>query len=559
MAASIAQAAALMLMSLVSVRAQVAPIRGGGVFGGQLRVPIASAPQTFNPVFGTDASAKLIASLTQADLMHINPRTLAVEPALATAVEHRTPTRWIVHLRRGVRFSDGEPFTAQDVAFSFRVYTDEKLDPPGRELLTVNGKPITCKVVDETTVEMDLPAPLAVGDRVFDSVWMLPRHKLASAYEAGKFEHAWDSGTALGELTGLGPFRVAGLQPGQEIRLERNPQFWRSDAQGRRLPFLDSIVLPEIADSNLRLTMFLRGQLDGLPQINSGDAARLGRLDCCRVLDAGAGLNPEMLVLNQAPGGDAARDWFREVLFRRAISLAVDRDNLVRNVYGGKARALASLTSPSAGQWVDPTPPPRQNLEQARRLLQQAGFQWRAGRWYDHAGHAVEFSLIYPSSNADRGRIAVFLQEDLRKLGIAVQVTPLDFNSYLDRLAHRRDFQAALLGLSIPDADPNVEGSEWSLDGGAHFWNLAPQHPSAWGRQLDTLFRRQLTSTDPEQRRRDYAALQAIEREQLPFIPLVAPDILAAARRTLQGAQAALLPPHLLWNADRLYWPVANH
>jgi ABC-type transport system substrate-binding protein len=113
--------------------------------------------------------------------------------------------------------------------------------------------------------------------------------------------------------------------------------------------------------------------------------------------------------------------------------------------------------------------------------------------------------------------------------------------------------------LSIPDADPNVEGSEWSLDGGAHFWNLAPQHPSAWGRQLDTLFRRQLTSTDPEQRRRDYAALQAIEREQLPFIPLVAPDILAAARRTLQGAQAALLPPHLLWNADRLYWPVANH
>src|SRR6185312_3571809 len=230
-AASIAQAAALMLMSLVSLRAQVAPIRGGGVFGGELRVPIASAPQTFNPVFGTDASAKLIASLTQADLMHINPRTLAVEPALATAVEHRTPTRWIVHLRHGVRFSDGEPFTAQDVAFSFRVYTDEKLDPPGRELLTVNGKPITCKVVDETTVEMDLPAPLAVGDRVFDSVWMLPRHKLASAYEAGKFEHAWDSGTALGELTGLGPFRVAGLQPGQEIRLERNPQFWRSDAQ----------------------------------------------------------------------------------------------------------------------------------------------------------------------------------------------------------------------------------------------------------------------------------------------------------------------------------------
>lgn len=544
----------LVLILVASLQGQVARVDVSGNFGGRLTVPVASPPQTLNPLFGTDATAKLIASVTQADLMHINPRTLQVEAALATTVEHRTATRWIVHLRRGVRFSDGAPFTSQDVAFSFEVYTDPKLDPPGRELLTVKGKPIVCKVLDGDTVELDLPAPLAVGDRVFDSVWMLPRHKLLALYQAGQLEHAWEMGVAPDSLAGLGPFRIAGIQPGRQIQLERNPHYWRSDSHGRLLPFLDAIELPEVSDPNLRLTLFLRGQVDGLEQINSSDAARLGRLACCRVLDAGPGLNPEMLVLNQTPGPEPARAWFRDARFRRAISLALDRGNLVRNVYGGKARPLASLTSPSAGVWADPTRPPRQNLVEARALLTLAGFVWRQDRWYDAAGHAVSFSLLYPSSNADRGRMAVFLQEDLRKLGIAVQVTPLDFNSYFDRLAHRRDFEAALLGLSMPDADPNVEGSEWSLDGGAHLWNLQPQHPTAWGAQLDQLFRQQLTATDAAARLRDYRRMQAIEREQLPFIPLVAPDVLAAARRGLQGAEAALLPPHLLWNADRLYW-----
>src|SRR6185312_12648609 len=91
--ASIAQAAVLVLMFVASLRGQVARVDVSGNFGGRLTVPVASPPQTLNPLFGTDATAKLIASLTQADLMHINPRTLQVEAALATTVEHRTATR----------------------------------------------------------------------------------------------------------------------------------------------------------------------------------------------------------------------------------------------------------------------------------------------------------------------------------------------------------------------------------------------------------------------------------------------------------------------------------
>ncbi|MGH9477248.1 MAG: ABC transporter substrate-binding protein [Terriglobales bacterium] len=525
-----------------------------GQAGGTLSVPLASSPQTFNPVLATDNASQELASLTMADLMHINPHTLQVEPALATSVVHRSPTVWIVHLRQGVRFSDGVPFTAADVAFSFRVYTDPKLDAPGRALLIAHGQPVRCKILNPSTVELDLPAPMAVGDRLLDSVWMLPRHLLLASYHSGHFAAAWPLGTPPAAMAGLGAFQITHFESGLALELGPNPNYWRTDRNHHRLPYLNRLQLRILQDANLRITLFARGQLDGLSRLDSSDYAHLHGNPCCRLYDAGAGLNPEMLVLNQTPGPQPARSWFREPRFRQAVSFAIDRENLIRNVYDGKASALASLTSPSEGRWADPTPPARQNLPRARTLLRACGFSWRGTQLLDAHGRPVAFSLITPAGNAARGQIAVYIQADLRRLGMEVAVTPLPFNSYLDRLAHRRDFGAALLGISIPDADPNVESSEWTLGGGGHFWNLDPAHPQPWAVALDRWFQRQLTSTDPAARLDDYRRIQAIEREQLPMIPLVAPDILVAARPDLQGVEPALLPPHLLWNADRLWW-----
>ncbi len=544
----------LILGFAAPARGQMERMAVNGRPGGQLVIPLAASPQTFNPVLATDNASQLLASLTMADLMHINPRTLQVEPALATSVVHRSPTVWIIHLRQGVKFSDGVPFTARDVAFSFQVYTDPKLDAPGRQLLMAHGQPVRCRVLNPSTVELDLPAPMAVGNRLLDSVWMLPRHLLLGAYRAGRLSQAWALGTPAAAMAGLGAFRLAHFQPGREIVLAPNPHFWREDQQHRRLPYLHQLQLRILTSASLRMTLFVRGDLDGLPQLQSSDYARLQGNRCCRLLDGGAGLNPEVLVLNQTPGPEAARTWFRKRDFRQAVSLAIARVNLVRNVYAGKASALASLTSPSEGRWADPTPAPHQNLAQARALLRQSGFVLQRGQLRDAQGRAVAFSLIYPAENATRGKIAVFLQADLRHLGMRVAVTPLPFASYLDRLAHRRDFDAALLGLSIPDADPNVESPEWTLDGGAHFWNLRPAHPAPWASALDAWFHRQLTSTNPRQRLADYRRIQQIERRELPMIPLVAPDVLAAVRPGLEGAAAAILPPHLLWNAAQLWW-----
>lgn len=547
------------LLAAGSAAAQVLIRPGQGKPGGVITIPESSAPLTFNPLLGQDNVSRLAANLTMADLMHINAATEQVEPALALRVVHETPLRWRVQLRRGVRFSDGAPLTAADVVFSFMAYTDPKLAAPQRDLLTLNGRPIRAREIDPATVEIDLPSPYAVGDRLFDSLWILPRHKLEAAYRAGKLGDAWSLGTPPGDLVGLGPFAMASFQPGRALILKRNAYFWQRDQSGRALPYLDEIHLGIVPDPNLQATLFLRRQVDGLETLRTEDLPLLEQNACCRVLDGGPSLQPEVMVFNLNEGipdaGLRARQqWFANPGFRQGVSAAIDRANLVAHVFAGRAAELDTLTSPSERFWADTQPAAPVNDALARRDFLAAGFRYHGDTLVDAQGRPVAFSLILPATNAQRQRIAVFLQEDLRRVGIAVSVAPLDFNSYVDRLLHRRDYDAALLGLFFPDADPNVEGAIWSLDGGLHVWDLHPRHPTPWALELDRLFHRQITALDQRQRRRIYRQMQAIERQQLPLIPLLTPHVLIGAAAGLKGVMPGVLAPHLLWNAAALHW-----
>lgn len=531
-----------------------------GHFGGHMVVAISAEPRTLNPLHANDSASRLLLALTMGDLMHINAATQQVEPALATAVDHLDHgRRWIIHLRHDVRFSDGVPLTAADVVFSFNVYTDPKVGALQRDLLLVNGKPVQARALDPSTVELDLPGPYAVGDRLFDGVWILPKHRLEAAWKAGRIDQVWNLATPPGQFALLGPFVPEHWQAGRGIALKRNPWYWQSDASGHRLPFFDQLELLTVTDPNLQLTLLARGQINGLSELPGQSAVHLEGQACCHILDAGPGLNPVVLAFNLDQRGANAQlagriRWFQQQRFRQAVSLAIHRQNLVRNVYSGKAHALASMTSPAERGWADGTPAPKADPNRALSELAQAGFRLDHGVLRDSRGQAVRFSLIVPASNRERVQIANFIQEDLRKIGMTVDVVPLDFNSYVDHLLHRHDFEATLIGLGFPDTDPNVESSIWRLDGSLHLWRLKPAHPAPWETELDQLFRQQMVTLSPARRHALYHRMQQIEREQLPLIPLVAPDVLVAVSPKIEGAQAALLDPHLLWNAQALSW-----
>ncbi|MGA8270074.1 MAG: ABC transporter substrate-binding protein, partial [Candidatus Sulfotelmatobacter sp.] len=210
-----------------------------GHYGGRLTVGQRAEPKTLNPVIATDAISREVIGRLSADLIEINRVTQQTEPALAKSWKASADGRtFTLQLRKGIRFSDGHPFDADDVIFSFTLYMDEAVDSPQRDLLVIDGKPMTVTKVDPYTVRFTLPRAYAAAERIFDGLAMLPKHLLEKPYREGKFAQAWPLNTQASEIAGLGPFRVKQYVPGQRIVLERNPYYWKSDRDNHRLPYL---------------------------------------------------------------------------------------------------------------------------------------------------------------------------------------------------------------------------------------------------------------------------------------------------------------------------------
>ena len=192
--------------------------------GGKLIIAERSEPKTLNPVTALDGPSRDVIRRMNADLIRINRSTQLTEPALAISWTTSSDKRqYTLKLRHGIKFSDGHPFDADDVVFSFQVYLDEKVHSVQRDLLMIDGKPIGVVKLDQFTVRFELPKPYAAAERIFDSVAMLPRHLLDQPYKEGKLASAWGLNVPPSEIAGLGPFRLKEYVAGQRLVLERNP------------------------------------------------------------------------------------------------------------------------------------------------------------------------------------------------------------------------------------------------------------------------------------------------------------------------------------------------
>ena len=211
-----------------SAAAQQAPARGG-----ELLVSIRTEPRSFNRHAARDTSTDLVSSLTQARLVRIDQATQAVEPWLAegwtTADEG---TRVTMTLKRGLVFSDGQPFTADDVVFAFQAVYDERSGSALADTLKAGGKKLQVAALDPHTVVITFPAPFAPGLRILDNLPILPAIGSRAALEAGTFTKAWGLDTPPSDLVGLGPFVLRQYVPGAASRLRAQPALLRPG--GRR-------------------------------------------------------------------------------------------------------------------------------------------------------------------------------------------------------------------------------------------------------------------------------------------------------------------------------------
>jgi peptide/nickel transport system substrate-binding protein len=545
--------------------APLTPVGAAPARGGTLTASLRSEPATFNryaPNGGT-AATEVITLLTQAKLVRINRATDQVEPWLA---EHWTVSAdgrtYTLALRRGITFSDGAPFTSADVLFTFRALYAPEVNSVIAPGVLVNGKPLAVTAPDPYTVVVTLPSPFAPGLQLLDNVPILPRHQLDAALSAHTFRDAWGLSTPPGTMVGLGPFVVTEVVPGQRMTLTRNARYWRRDGAGVQLPYLDSIVIEFVHGQDAEMLRLEAGTIDLLSQaqLRTEDIASVRRLrDAGKLslIDVGTAADVDMLWFNltHARAAQKTRSYLQRAEFREAISCAIDRGAIVRTVYLGAAEPTYGVVSPGNRTWYAPDAvPPCHDVARAKALLAGLGLVDRNtdGMLEDPAGARVRFSIVTQGGHI-RQRVVTAVQEQLRQLGISVDVVALDPPSIFER-AGSGDYDAMYFGFQASSLDPANNMDFWLSSGSFHLWNPSQAKPATtWEARIDELMQHQVAASSPDERKRLFAEVQRVIGEHAPAFALVAPKVSVAMNRRVAGALPVTLVPEILWNAETIY------
>jgi peptide/nickel transport system substrate-binding protein len=508
--------------------------------GGELHFCLRGEPKTFNPLLVEDDASETVRYLTGGVLIRLNRQTQALEPALATFWKITPDGRTIkFHLRAGLYFSDGTPFSSEDVAYTMRSLMDPQLHSPTGDSFRSGEGQLSVQTPSADSIIITFPTPVAGLERLFDQVAILSAHSPKK------------------EMAVLGPFYVADYAPGSYVLLRRNSNYWKKDKEGKPLPYLDSIRLDIQRNRDIELLRFRRGEIHLINTLEADHFDRLQKESPAAAHDSGPGLDSEQLWFNMvssAPLPESKKTWFRTTEFRRAISLAINRADLSRVVFAGHAHPAFGPVSPANHFWFNSSLPiPQYDSAAALRLLAQAGFRFDGGTLRDSSGNRVEFTVITNSGNKPREQMVAMIQQDLSQIGIKVNLVTLDFPSLVERITRTFDYEACLLGLVNTDLDPNSQMNVWLSSAENHQWNPKQSKPATlWEAELDRLMHAQSSATTDKKRKSDWDKVQQIVSEQQPFIYLVNKDAMSAISPGVIGSAPSVLDPHAFWNAEVL-------
>jgi len=511
--------------------------------GDELRFYLRSDPKTFNPLLVADDASETIRYLTGGVLVRVNRQTQQLQPELATAWKLSKDGKSIsFNLREHVYFSDGTPFSAQDVAYTVQHLMDPAVHSPTGDSFRSGSGEVRTDVPSPNRITISFPAPVAGMDKLFDHVAVL------------------SSRSPKQEMAVLGPFYVADYKSGSYVLLKRNPNYWKRDSAGRQLPYLNSIRMDIQSNRDIEALRFRRGEIDLVNSLDSEYYDRLASTSAKLLHDAGPSLDSEQMWFNQvgsAPIPAYKKEWFRSTNFRRAISLGINRADLCRVVFASHARPAVGPVSPANKFWFNTKLQPQSfDAASALRLLEHDGFRREGSTLRDRDGHPVEFSIITNSGNKYRERMTTMIQLDLGNLGIHVNVVTLDFPSLIERITQSFNYEAALLGLVNDDLDPNAQMNVWLSSAENHQWNPSQKSPETnWEAEIDRLMRAQASAIDPNKRKSYFDRVQEIAVEQVPFIYLVNKNALSGISASVEGATPIVLRPQTYWNVEWLNKP----
>lgn len=508
--------------------------------GGELRFCIKSDPKTFNPVLVSDDASEVVRYMTGGVLVRVNRQTQQLEPELATSWKVSNMGRTITfNLREKMYFSDGTPFSAEDVAYTVKQLMDPNVHSVTGDQFKSGSGAVETKVLGPNKISITFPGAIAGLDRQFDQVAIM------SAKSPKK------------EMAVLGPFYVADYKSGSYVYLRRNENYWKRIG-GQKLPLLDAVKIEIQPNRDIELMRFRRGELDLINTLDSEFYDKLSQSMPNVVRDAGPSLDSEQMWFNQVPSApiaDYKKSWFKSQKFRRAVSESINRADLARIVYAGHAQPAIGPTSPANKFWFNSKlkPVPYDNADSLRALALD-GFHFQNGVLRDRDGHVVEFSIVTNAGNKSRERMATMIQQDLSKIGIRINVVTLDFPSLIERFTKTYNYEAAILGFVNTEIDPNSLMTVWMSDGENHAWYPNQKTPAtSWEAEVDKLMQAQTQSADAKKRKQAWDRVQEIVYEQQPMIFLVNKNALSAVSPNLANASPVVLRPQTYWNVEQLF------
>ncbi len=554
-----------------------------GKHGGRFVFAETGNPRTFNGMMANETSST--------DITTRNLFTMLVDydngsqqfvPLLAKSWETSPDgLTWTFHLRSGARFSDGRPMTSEDVVFSAQVALDPVLHPAIQDLLQLDGKPFEFSAPDPVTVVVKTPKPLGTLLISMASLEIYPKHAVEAAYKSGNFASAYNVSTPPDQLVTSGPWRVQQYVAGEKTVLTRNPYWFGVDKAGKRLPYLNELIFLVVPDQDAADLKFRAGELDALDNIkpenyryyednqqkgnytlHSLGPENNSRFFWFNLNKVQPPLKGEALPPGKRIGDsvvDAAKSaWFGNPVFRRAVSMAIDREAMIRSVFYGEGSKSWSIAGPSNKDWYTPDlVHDDYNVAESKRLLARLGFKDGNGDGIleDTKGNPISFQLKTNSDNVMRVATANFIKDDLAKVGIRVTLTPVDFNSLITNIRNDLDYEAALMGTQsgVPPDPANAQNLLRS-SGLSHYWFIRQQKPATpQEAEVDRLVDSLITTLDLAGRKAIWKQIQNIWNEQAWTVWLPTLNVKIPMSNRFGNAQPSIMAHRLIWNIDRVY------
>lgn len=479
--------------------------------GGTLNIAMTGDIVSLDPAFAYDFTTNQVVDQMTEGLLKFDAQG-HVQPNLAESVENPDPTTYIYHLRKDVKFWDGNPMTADDVVYSMQRVMDPKT---ASYVGWMYGNVDKVVKVDDYTVKVTLKQP--------DAFWQyVPATTAGHVVEKKWMESHPKAGKPEEGIMGTGPFMYVSWTPGQEIVLKKNPNYWDKSAGG---PYLDKLVYHVIPDGTTIVAGLKTGEIDfAIDAVPSDQLALVQKMDNV-ALKMITGDQVNYVAFNNS------REPFTDPKIRQALNYLIDRKAIVdKFAHGASDPAGPTLVTPGLwtlgdrSKWEEAykaLPDYSYNPEKAKELLKQSS-----------RPNGFSFKLLVDPDPVRTGA-AVQLQAEAEKIGIHIQIEKVTWQQLATQLLGKKDYDAAMdiWGSDFPDPAGNLFPTFLSTntgDGGSN--QVLYKNP-----KVDELLHQQNGLTDPEQRAEILRQVQSIIAEDVPMIAIDYPKQTLAINKKVSG------------------------